>query len=40
MKYLCLTNLIPEDNVGGMFKRHEARSHVDVDIIIGAINQE
>ena len=27
-----------EDNVGGMFKRHEARGHVDVDIIIDAIN--
>ena len=38
MKYLGLTNLISEDNVGGMFKRHEARSHVDVDIIIDAIN--
>ena len=27
-------------NVGGMFQRHEARSHVDFDIISAAVNQE
>ena len=30
------------NNVGGMFQRHEARSHVDFDfdIISAAVNQE